>query len=51
MQIIQDLKLKLTGSIAAIAIAIAGLSILKGCVLFFHEEELPNALKEENPFK
>lgn len=51
MQIIENFKLKLIEIVSAIAITIAGLSILKVCTLFFHEEELPEALKEQNPFK
>lgn len=36
--------------IATIVITIGGLSVLKGCSFWFHEEELPDILKAENPF-
>lgn len=50
MTIYQSIKMSTSKAIATIVILVGGLSILKGCSFFFHEEELPEALKAENPF-
>ncbi|MEC1717900.1 cyclic lactone autoinducer peptide [Schinkia azotoformans] len=41
----------LVKTLSNLAITFSGIAIIQGCTFFLHEEELPEVLKNEHPFK